>query len=747
MPTLSSLVVQRQVATMREVEEAIARQVLHGGDLLTNLLDMAPDREARLAEVLAESLGMPIGPVGRLPPPEADALDAMTPELALRHAIFPLAMEGQALLCACSEPLSHEAIAELGASIGRPLRFVTAPFLRVREGIAAHYGVPLERRLVKIVAKLDGLRAPPGQSTRPPPIRRRAEPVVRVIEVEAEPASFPSVELGPASRGWPEDLPTPSALVREPLDASGVPHGIRELPPYRSSSPPAERSSTPPTTPGDLSRWLRHVADSERRARARPPRRRGPLPIGEAQAMIDAVTSADAVLDALFAFGSQYFEYSALFGVRGDLAEGHDAWGQGTPRDGIVAIGVPLDLPSCLQRARERRAPLLERIPDEGLDRELLTDLGRLKAGAARGVALVLPVLVRGRTVAIFIGDDGASDVDLAGLGPLLSLAHRASTALERIAVARKRGGAGESMRPAPARISVVPGESRRAPPLDRDKAAAALVQALDEPHEPSPGTVRSSSSAPGPRDSVRPRSLPPSNPPGPLTDPYLGPPVEELESASVTSRAHLDDRREASEPPPPVREATPAPGRGAPTPASLRRGPRPEHASLLTRAARGGADGAVARALVLAEAQTGLSAIMAHFPGPLAVDRLRARNELVPASRCGVLLSILVELGWPALPFVTTRASSADVEQRFWATHLLAELPFVEAATAVVPRLFDDDLSVRRIARRSATRLVAIGLPDDPITASLDDIAHDPQESGVRRALAAETLEAIRRG
>src|SRR5690606_39572643 len=100
----------------------------------------------------------------------------------------------------------------------------------------------------------------------------------------------------------------------------------------------------------------------------------------------------------------------------------------------------------------------------------------------------------------------------------------------------------------------------------------------------------------------------------------------------------------------------------------------------------------------------------------------------------------------WPALPFVTTRASSADVEQRFWATHLLAELPFVEAATAVVPRLFDDDLAVRRVARQAATRLVAQGLADDPITATLVDIAGDPQESGVRRALAAETLEALLR-
>lgn len=769
MPTLSSLVVQRHVATMREVEEAIARQVLHGGDLLTNLLDMAPEREARLAEVLAESLELPVGPVGRLPPPEAEALDAMTPELALRHAIFPLAVEGQALLCATSEPLSHEAVAELGAAIGRALRFVAAPFLRVREGVAAHYGVPLERRLVKIVAKLDGLRAPAGTSTRPPPVRRRADPSVRIEVVggpDPEPASFPSVELGPASRGWPEDLPSPSALVREPLDARDVPHGVRELPSYRPPPDlPMERSSTPPTTPGELVRWLRQVADAERRARARPPRRRGPLPIAEAEELVDAASTADGVLDALFAFASQYFEYSALFGVRGDLAEGHDAWGPGTPRDAIVGIGVPLDLPSCLARARERRAPLLERIPEEGLDRELLADLGRLRPGVARGAALVLPVLVRGRTVALLVGDDGAADVDLAALGPVIALAHRAGSALERVALARKRGVSSDAPR---ARVSSMPASPRR-PSVDRDKAAAALVGAafaLDAPSaapaadaEPAPGTVRSSQAS-GLEADVP--SLPPppaSSPPGPPTDPYLGPPLDQLDEPPYP-RAHLDDRREPgtlapprsdaragapSSHPPPRGRSDPPGHQGEPAP-SLRRGGRPDLGVLLARASRGGSDGAVARAVLLSEAQGGLAALMAHFPGPLTVDRSRARSGIGPASRCGVLLSVLAELGWPALPFVTTRASSADVDQRFWATHLLAELPFVEAATAVVPRLFDDDLSVRRIARASATRLVALGLPDDPVTATLEDIAHDPQESRVRRALAAETLEAIRR-
>ena len=44
--SLSSLLVQREVATLREVEEALARQVLYGGDLLLNLFEVArPDEQ------------------------------------------------------------------------------------------------------------------------------------------------------------------------------------------------------------------------------------------------------------------------------------------------------------------------------------------------------------------------------------------------------------------------------------------------------------------------------------------------------------------------------------------------------------------------------------------------------------------------------------------------------------------------------------------------------------------------------
>ena len=67
MPSLSSSIVNQQVASVRDVEEALSRQSLYGGDLITNLLELAAVSEERLGKVLAESHDLEPAPVGELP--------------------------------------------------------------------------------------------------------------------------------------------------------------------------------------------------------------------------------------------------------------------------------------------------------------------------------------------------------------------------------------------------------------------------------------------------------------------------------------------------------------------------------------------------------------------------------------------------------------------------------------------------------------------------------------------------------
>jgi hypothetical protein len=82
--------------------------------------------------------------------------------------------------------------------------------------------------------------------------------------------------------------------------------------------------------------------------------------------------------------------------------------------------------------------------------------------------------------------------------------------------------------------------------------------------------------------------------------------------------------------------------------------------------------------------------------------------------------LKVLVMARRATLPFMTVRSSSSDTEHRFWATHVLGELMFAEASNAILPRLFDDDLSVRKVARRAAQALAAAGAPGEPLKHSL---------------------------
>ena len=105
---LSSLLVQRGVATIREVEEALARQVLYGGDFVTNLLEVARPDEAALLDVWAETIELPPGPVGELPL----AGEALASKLGARNAVeymyFPIEALPERLVVLVAEKVEIE---------------------------------------------------------------------------------------------------------------------------------------------------------------------------------------------------------------------------------------------------------------------------------------------------------------------------------------------------------------------------------------------------------------------------------------------------------------------------------------------------------------------------------------------------------------------------------------------------------------------------------------------------------------
>ncbi len=996
---------------MRAVEDAIARQVFHGGDLATNLLEVAVLREDVLMPLVAESFGLEPAAPGRLAPPSPDVLRLVPGDLALRHGMYPLALRDRALVVAVAEPLPAAVEDDLGFALDLAIRQVVAPLVRVRQAIAESYGIPLDRRHLRLVAKLDG-KADPSPSAAPPP-DRDALPAMKMPQ---QPVSIPSPSFGTgvnepepsrlgelppskatlvtppsgfASPRIPRSPALPTAMTARPAPSEPEPEPAGDLAAAEHAEPvPVPAPPAPPPMPKSAARALAGVLQQALReervdknrtdwtregeapgaggpskpgkaARAAPlwqagkPRRKGPFTAAMAEEELEEAAASDAVLGIFFAFAQQFFRYAALFVVHGELAEGHDASGPGADKAAVSALRVPLDEPGSLARARDRRGPVIGKLGAEGRDALFAADLGR--APRARAVAL-LPIVVRGRAVAILYGDDGDADVELSSIGDVIAMIGLAGSALERIALRRKLGsrapevphkvriqdGAAALARaisvsamaavsapvppeppapepppperaptpppPEPAFLAIdpaaipVPPEAPavamfsaaeperpptkpspaggveelpsfavsppeiRKPARPRPPHRALLrgpsgAEARDRPRRrhpvpglgPRPRRKRAARGAAGPVGADAPdvgggrragigsrraprgaphgadgagghASLPRAAGPGPaLRRPLrLGAgrglrrmgrrrgeggagrqaargrahaPLDGVRAAAVHPAAERDrvdelplaaapagDRRDRQaravrappdhparggggelpplrhppgpdggrHPYPPARPAPSKPAASTPPPAGsssvvVDSGVEPEE--LIQRVIEGGPRGQEAFDQLVRHGDHVIAAVMGRFPGPLRVDRHRARAELPAASQCGPILELAVAIRRAALPFVSSRSISTDAEIRFWATHVLGELRYPEAATVLVPRLFDDDASVRRIARRSAAALVSAGSPGGPILKGLEDITKNPDEGSPNRVLAIETMGEIRSG
>jgi hypothetical protein len=766
MGKLSSAIVQRRLASLRDVEEALARQVLYGGDLATNLLEQSPTvSEQSLSDLLAETQGLPAAPFGEIPSALPGALQLVPGDVALRHGIYPLEQGEGTLIVAVSEALKPDVEQDLGFGLGVSIVQRVAPLVRIRQAISRDYGLPLDRRSQRVLAKIEG-RPDPNPSLMPAPLSSSSDitslprppsipPLGLPLPTDMTPLYAETAEAPRAARATTHTEPSPAMdpAVDEIHSVSSMEEtSIHDLVTARAPNvaiPPDVVITEAPSSrslkaAGDFAAWNERIKGPT----GRRSRRRGPYTSQAAERDILAAEVRDDVLVAFFDFCSQYFEYSALFAIHGDLAEGRDAAGPGADRSDVMGIGVPLDLPGALASVRDTNQWTFATLTGSGIDEQLAKDLRRTSGKRA----LVLPVVVRRRAVLIFYGDDGENDVDLSEIGDVLAFAPLAATALENV-ILRKKGITRDDSKTA----SRAP--MRSSSRASREDRAEALAHALET--------------------QLRPSSVPPAPPisrrvtvPGMAAVQYESPLVNAPEPEVHEVAIPLDVLKKKS--PPVLPDESPdltvglvEAGVDWPTDAA-RASERPEsqvvvaiqvpqkrHSSselrlptvilnldddaegLARRLAAG--DESVLERLTAMGARAA-AVLVAKFPGPVKSDS----NELGAfplASQQGPVLRALARIGGPAVPFIAVRSNDADAEVRAWATRLLGEIPTIEAAQAVARRVIDAYPDVRRAALEAGRLLQA---HEDAKNTLVDRIGIAAEDKALSVESRHEALEAL---
>ncbi|HVY24892.1 MAG TPA: HEAT repeat domain-containing protein [Polyangiaceae bacterium] len=790
MPTLSSSIVKHNAASVSDVEEAIARQAMYGGDLVTNLLELSAVREAPLAQVLAESYEAEVAPVGELPSSAPDVLRLVPKDLARRFGLYPLERRDDALLVAVAEPLPAEVESDLGFSLGLRIEQRLALAVRIHQALARDYALPLEQRSERILAKLAG----------------RPDPNPSVIPSAPTPAPAPVVP----------QLPEPPVIAHKPA----------------------------PRAPVDLSSLAR---------KERKHRRLGPYTPAMAERDLLEATDTEDVLRAFFDFASQYFEYSAMFALHGDLAEGRDAAGSGAPRARVLSLGIPLDLPSALSRAAASDRYSLLRLGTGGLDGALARDLDRRPGPQV----LMLPIRVRKRTVLVLYGDHGAQDVELDAVGQVISFAPLVSNTLEHLILKRKQAG----MTSLPPRVP--PQRPPKAPLPRPEERAAALASALgasdklalDDDDIIETAAARPRSEPPRfeaprsepPRFEAPPSDPPPASRPGSLMRPVIA--IGDFSRKSTPAQGSLSatpkptittaqPAMESIEPPEegwdvgfPSRERGTHPGMGlqarklelvpeadrasqppdAPTQVAMPAVTIPEQASpeapeisvaaaaledeldmppdsdgvplapasrSLAHSARplpmpkesaelrlptvivdlandcqilldqllAGSSSAGDKLVQIGE--PAVAVLAGSFPGPITAELRRGvGNAPSRASECGPVLRTLARIGVKAAPVLVVRTADSDPNVRAWATRLLGEMPGEDSARAIVRRFIDDEQEVRRAALAAGRLMQGNAEARAMIHAGLAELLSDSTRPEEQRHALIEAIADLRDG
>ena len=109
---LGSLLVDQNIITMQVLEEALQRQVIFGGRLGTNLMEMGAVKEETLLKVLASQHNVPFAEKHHFENILQDVLDSVPLELIEQHRIIPLKKERNKIVLAMRDPTRLDVIAE-----------------------------------------------------------------------------------------------------------------------------------------------------------------------------------------------------------------------------------------------------------------------------------------------------------------------------------------------------------------------------------------------------------------------------------------------------------------------------------------------------------------------------------------------------------------------------------------------------------------------------------------------------------
>ena len=176
---IGDMLVKAGIITMPQLDEALKQQVIYGGKLGTNLIELGLIDEEALAFFLSEKLGVPYAHPSQFENVPYEVLSLVPQKVVEKHKVFPLEVRKRRLLLVMPDPTDMNLIDELSFMINMPIQPVIAPEIRLVMALDRYYGIHKDVRYISLIDKQSS--AMPVETS-----AKELEAVAESVEVEGD---------------------------------------------------------------------------------------------------------------------------------------------------------------------------------------------------------------------------------------------------------------------------------------------------------------------------------------------------------------------------------------------------------------------------------------------------------------------------------------------------------------------------------------------------------------------------------
>ena len=408
MSELAAVLLKLKLVNREQIEEAADAQILNGGRLGTNLVELGHLSEQQLAEALQTLHRLPAlhGEIE----PHANALLLIKPEWCDKHNLVPLRVEGNKLYIGLLQPYSPEQLKLLGDRLALEVQQIIIPEFRMNQLLRKYAKAFRPVRPIDLTHAAQKAKADAEAEAQKPPDELMSEDEFQQLYAQA------------LSGGRHTDLDQAHA-EHAATDHTAPSHEDHPDSPLRGMAPVKPPMTLQPSP----------ALPASRPAEKSGPARMEPLSFAEAQSMLAQIHDREGIAHVVMRFAASKFTRAVLFTIHGEVATGWEGVGDGLAGNRARRVAIPISPEGTLKLVRESRShfigPLKRDAAIEGFFKLI---------GGAPKTSLVMPILARGRVVNFVYADNGANQPTTPDISELLILTQRVGRAYEEF-LARKK--------------------------------------------------------------------------------------------------------------------------------------------------------------------------------------------------------------------------------------------------------------------------------------------------------------------